>query len=304
MKKRIRTVGITVFVILAAINVFSFPWSSDDELSSKDTEAQRAFYGKAYQTAAAPTDSDTTDYTKGAVGLHEVQQTKPRLAKFIEEKGLTKGRSLEVGSGVGFFQDVMEHYTGLDISPSVARFYRKPFVLGSATAMPFQDSEFDLAFTFYVLEHIPNPEQALREMRRVTKSGGYLYLEPSWKCSRFLSQGYAVRPYSDFGWAGKLIKFIQPLVESSSFRATHVVPARLLRTAAAQLGPTKFHYTRLTPNYDHYWEADSDAVNSLDRAEMTLWFTSRGDECLNCSSPISAAFTRSPERWLIIKVNK
>jgi hypothetical protein len=41
---------------------------------------------------------------------------------------------LEIGSGRGYLQDVAQNYTGLDISPSVARFYHKKFVLGSATA--------------------------------------------------------------------------------------------------------------------------------------------------------------------------
>jgi hypothetical protein len=38
------------------------------------------------------------------------------------------------------------------------------------------------------------------------------------------------------------------------------------------------------PNYSHYWEADSDAVNGLDAAEIRLWFESRGDECLSCAT--------------------
>jgi hypothetical protein len=41
-------------------------------------------------------------------------------------------------------------------------------------------------------------------------------------------------------------------------------------------------YRRVTPNYQEYWMADSDAVNSLDRAEMAMWFETRGDMCLNC----------------------
>ena len=43
------------------------------------------------------------------------------------------------------------------------------------------------------------------------------------------------------------------------------------------------NYERPTPNYQHYWMADSDAANSLDRYETALWFLSRGDQCLNCN---------------------
>jgi len=91
-------------------------------------------------------------------------------------------------------------------------------------------------------------------------------------------------------------------VLSSAFRATHVIPTRILRLAASKLGPTRFHYTRLNPNYETYWTADSDAVNSMDRFEAALWFISRGDECLNCGSLARNTFTRARENWLEIKV--
>ena len=240
------------------------------------------------------------------MGLHVGSGSKPKLAGFLKERGLTNGRGLDIGSGPGFFQDVMEDYTGLDISPTVARFYKKGFVLGSATAMPFHDNEFDIAFSFYTLEHVPNPEQALREARRVVKSGGYVYLEPAWNCSPFAPQGYPVRPYSDFGFGGKFLKAIQPVVESSLLRSTGVIPARIIRVAVAStMGPTKFHYSRITPNYQTYWMADSDAVNTLGRLETALWFISRGDECVNCDSPlIKMSFTHPSEDRLIIRIRK
>ena len=59
-------------------------------------------------------------------------------------------------------------------------------------------------------------------------------------------------------------------------------PIRAMRALSASFGPTTLHYHRLEPNYDTYWEADSDAVNGIDPHEVMLWFTSRGDECLNC----------------------
>lgn len=39
--------------------------------------------------------------------------------------------------------------------------------------------------------------------------------------------------------------------------------------------PLRFHYNRLVPNYDKYWQGDSDAVSSMDRYEALLWFASR-----------------------------
>jgi hypothetical protein len=65
-----------------------------------------------------------------------------------------------------------------------------------------------------------------------------------------------------------------------------LLPSRALRRATFALThqPTSFHYWPVTPNYEQYWEPDSDAVNSMDVYEAYLWFKSRGDVCLNCGS--------------------
>lgn len=43
-----------------------------------------------------------------------------------------------------------------------------------ATALPFADSTFDLAFANHMLYHVPRPSEAIRELRRVLKPGGVL----------------------------------------------------------------------------------------------------------------------------------
>jgi hypothetical protein len=109
-----------------------------------------------------------------------------------------------------------------------------------------------------------------------------------------------VRPYSDFGAAGKIIKASLPVRASPPFVMSTILPNRLVRNIAAHFGPTKLRYHRLTPNYEQYWVPDSDAVNSIDRYEALLWFRSRGDECLNCED---ASLAMSPKP-LIVRVHK
>ncbi len=47
---------------------------------------------------------------------------------------------------------------------------------GAAEAIPFEDSHFDLVMLDNVLEHVGDREKSLREVRRVLKPGGLLYL--------------------------------------------------------------------------------------------------------------------------------
>ena len=48
------------------------------------------------------------------------------------------------------------------------------FIEGSAEAIPLKDASVDTVVTTWTLCSIPNPSQALREMRRVLKPGGHL----------------------------------------------------------------------------------------------------------------------------------
>ncbi|WP_280203235.1 MULTISPECIES: class I SAM-dependent methyltransferase [Nocardia] len=45
-------------------------------------------------------------------------------------------------------------------------------VLGDAEALPFGDDEFDAVTARHMLYHVPDPYQALRELRRITRPGG------------------------------------------------------------------------------------------------------------------------------------
>ena len=52
------------------------------------------------------------------------------------------------------------------------------FVAGGAQAIPFPDASFDLALMLKSLHHVPMPllAQALREVARVLRPGGHLYV--------------------------------------------------------------------------------------------------------------------------------
>lgn len=291
-----------VFLALFALNVLvHFPYHTDVVKPPAISKSSGDFYNKIYSDDDGPAADNAAEYVKLAQGAIAEYHVPERIADFVKRFDLSGKRVLDVGAGTGYLQDEVANYVGLDISGSAHSYFHKPFVQASATEMPFGDGEFDALWSIWVMEHVPKPEQALVEMRRVVKDGGLLYLMPAWNCTPWAAQGYLVRPFTDFGPKGMLIKASLPVLASPLVRLAYMVPTRAMRREYAKLfpSPTRLHYNLLEPNYSHYWMPDSDALNDLDFYETMLWFTSRGDECLNCG-PL--ALIQGEE--LIIRVHK
>jgi SAM-dependent methyltransferase len=270
--------------LVVVLTLIHFPYHTDSSAAAqRASKRSRGYYDAAYQR------NDNRrlgiDYEESARQAAVVSDVEGIVRQFVEQNGLAGKRVLEVGSGRGYLQDMALDYTGLDLSASVAARYHKPFVVASATAMPFADNSFDAIWSIWVLEHIPEPERALREMRRVLKPGGVLLLGVAWNCAPWGADGFDARPYSDFNWRGKLVKASIPMRTSPYFVMSYGLPTRGIRWLHYQLRgeSTRLRFGRLEPNYDIYWQSDSDAAVSLGRYETYLWFRARGDECLNCS---------------------
>lgn len=300
-------VCILFYACVAVANVLlHFPFATDPPVINQPLARKTAlFYNQTYAPSRMESGKDQTPdekYVRVAERAAKISDVEGKIRRFVSEYHLESRRVLDVGAGRGYLQDVVGNYVGLDISATAARFFHKPFVAASATAMPFSDGEFDAAWSIWVLEHIPNPESALQEMRRVVRPGGVIFLMPAWFCSSSAADGYDVRPYKDLGLPGKVSKASLLLRNSPLFQFTYILPIRTLRYVGAAIGrgPTAFHYTRLRPNYDTYWQPDSDAVNSMDPYEVVLWFESRGDRCLSCSGG-SRNITSAPQ-ILVIQV--
>ena len=83
---------------------------------------------------------------------------------FLKEHATPKMRVLDIGCGNGRFYPVVNErqvaYTGVDNSKGLLDEARKKwsgakFVEGDATALPFEDGAFDIAYSFAALHHIP-----------------------------------------------------------------------------------------------------------------------------------------------------
>jgi SAM-dependent methyltransferase len=103
----------------------------------------------------------------------ESDQEKARTSDLVGL--LPRGRSsvLDVGARDGYFSQLLTEYfdevTALDLDKPDFSFERVTTVAGDVTSLQFADNSFDCVFCAEVLEHIPNVEQACREIRRVAR---------------------------------------------------------------------------------------------------------------------------------------
>ena len=134
-------------------------------------------YGEADgEGAAAKADeNDDSEYVSIGKGANQGYDLPQMVREFVDDLNLHEAKTLEVGAGSGQLQDIVDDYTGLDIAESAARYFHKPFVQGSATALPFEDDSFDALWTVWTVEHVPDPEKAMSEMRRVVRPGGKIF---------------------------------------------------------------------------------------------------------------------------------
>jgi SAM-dependent methyltransferase len=305
----------SLLTLSALVTAFNFPYDTDPQADLARSGPSKAFYNETYKAigekssgvaSVAVSDDNEDVYAKTARVAAASAHVSDRVAEFVDTHGLRGKRVLDVGSGNGLLQDIVDDYTGLDISGTVRRYYHKPFVEASATDMPFRDDEFDGLWSIWVLEHIPNPERALTEMRRVAKDGAYIFLWPAWDCPTWLAEGYGVRPFSDFDLRGKLTKASLAIRTTRAYRLLYRRQVQAIRWGAVQLAgrPSRLHFIRLEPNYDQFWQPDSDAAISVSYHEVKLWFESRGDECTNCPTELQmAGWTRAPDQ-MIVRVHK
>jgi SAM-dependent methyltransferase len=288
---------------MLVLTILHFPYGVDGPPQAAPLVEEEAedFYQTAYERTSEGGDSL---YVEVAQAYAHDGDVIPNLEAFVAKYGLEDARTLEVGAGSGTLQDVVEDYVGLDIAASAQRYFHKPFVQGSATDLPFEDNEFGDVWTIWTLEHVPNPESAMNELRRVTKDGGYIYFGPAWNNPTWAPMGYMSRGFSDLGLYHWLIKMTLYVREIGQFKGMYRYPTRLLRWGAASLGgPTRLHYRHVDGNFEKYWMADSDAVNSIDCFEAQLWFESRGDEVLNTGTPWNELYTTCREP-LLVRVHK
>jgi SAM-dependent methyltransferase len=120
--------------------------------------------------------------------FHELVVSRPRQKSFMEEEREDinrvlplfpsvlelmretpkDGLILDCGSGDRVFRD--PRYVSVDCQQ-----YQLPLVYADVLKLPFRNGTFDCVISQALLEHVPDPFAAVREMVRVTKPGGKLW---------------------------------------------------------------------------------------------------------------------------------
>lgn len=87
---------------------------------------------------------------------------------------LPEGRVLDVGCGIGHSYELLapRETVGLDMDPGVLAGQQRETKVGDMRALPFADASFAGVLSVQSIEHVPDPETALSEARRVLAPGG------------------------------------------------------------------------------------------------------------------------------------
>jgi ubiquinone/menaquinone biosynthesis C-methylase UbiE len=116
-----------------------------------------------------------------------IDYARDRFAHVAGTEGWPYGTALELGCGTGFFllnlklAGVIDEGHVTDLSPGMVEVAQRNATglgfevegrVADAESIPYDDDTFDLVVGHAVLHHIPNVEQALREVLRVLKPGG------------------------------------------------------------------------------------------------------------------------------------
>lgn len=121
-----------------------------------------------------------------------IDYARDRFANVAGTSAWPYGRSLEIGCGTGFFTLNLrlagvlgDDLHVIDISPGMVDVAKRNAAeLGlrldgepaDVEALPYEDDSFDLVIGHAVIHHVPDVEQAFREMLRVLRPGGRLVI--------------------------------------------------------------------------------------------------------------------------------
>ena len=145
------------------------------------------------------------------------------LFKFLSNRGKNK-KLFDIGCGTGYWMNVYERlgFSKADIvcvdiaATNIAELKKKGFnaICSNVLALDLEDKVSDLTVCNGVIHHTNDPFKAFSELVRITKPGGYIYLNVynKWNPYFYIVHGamYPLR-YLYWNYNKKIIDFVYPL---------------------------------------------------------------------------------------------
>lgn len=178
--------------------------------------------------------------------------------KMVSKLDSCNQKVLDIGTGPGWNSIGIAKrnpdwkFTAIDISPDMLAIAKKNaiaegvadrinFIEADATQLPFQDGEFGLVISHFMLHHIDHPEELLSEANRVKHDKGQVFIkdllrQPNWKKKILLSfskhflryNEEQMREYRESMGAGILIKELKDKLMRMNLPNYHIKKFRSL----------------------------------------------------------------------------
>lgn len=139
-------------------------------------------YQTDYFKSTNAADFGYADYTRDRAGYEKTFRMKADMVMGYK----SSGRCLEIGSAAGFFLKAMQEkgfeVTGVEVSSYVVEFARKELGLERVHNCMLKDAPldvgaYDVVAMWDVIEHVSDPIEELRRIRKLIKPDGFLFLQ-------------------------------------------------------------------------------------------------------------------------------
>lgn len=196
----------------------------------KRTEAEQDESGVTYSETYF-TDTGRNPYSKRT--HHRIRKSRTQILNLLEH--VSPGPLLDIGCSLGYglraAKELGIESVGLDISDYAVEMCRKQGFAakrGSIHLMPFADETFQMVLIKHVLEHTADPRTVLREIRRVLRPGGGVFIStPHAGYNRAVRHPETSRYYRPENHAHEHFIYYTPETLSILLREELLVPVRI-----------------------------------------------------------------------------